>query len=264
VCRRVWTGVQGGEDPYFTQARVTEIVKEIRKQYPDCAITLSLGEWTKEAYQDFFNAGADRYLLRHETASEELYGKLHPDSDFHERRRCLNDLKDIGYQTGAGFMIGLKGQTHADIVKDLLFLKELQPHMVGIGPFIPHRETPLGAESAGGLEITLILLSIVRLMLPEVLMPATTALGTIDKTGREKGYRAGANVIMPNLTPPAEKSKYLLYEGKGAVDDSPSKCLEDLRRKTVEAGFVLDMQVGDHVSWNRSNKNDNVESKESE
>lgn len=241
--------LQGGEDPYLDEDRIAEIVTSIRSRYPDCAITLSIGEWPKKAYERFFQAGADRYLLRHETATKALYGKIHPDSDFNERRRCLRDLKDIGFQTGAGFMVGIPGQTTADFVRDLLFLKELDPHMVGIGPFIPHKDTPLAGNPAGTVEMTLTLLAMVRLMLPEVLLPATTALGTIDRSGREKAYRAGANVLMPNLTPPGEKSKYLLYEGKAAIDDPPAKCLDDLRRKTEAAGFSLDMQVGDHKSW---------------
>ena len=241
--------LQGGEDPYLNEERIVEIVGTLRARFPDCAITLSIGEWPRSSYEKFFRAGADRYLLRHETASEPLYRSIHPDSGFHERRRCLRDLKEIGFQTGAGFMVGIPGQTTADFVQDLLFLKELQPHMVGIGPFIPHKDTPLAGNPAGTVEKTLILLALVRLMLPEVLLPATTALGTIDPFGREKAYRAGANVLMPNLTPPAEKSKYLLYEGKASVDDPPAKCLDALKQKTEAAGFVLDMQVGDHRGW---------------
>ncbi len=241
--------LQGGEDPYLDEDRISAIVTSIRSKYADCAITLSMGEWPKKSYEKFFQAGADRYLLRHETATRALYEKIHPDSDFNERRRCLLDLKDVGFQTGAGFMVGIPGQTTSDFVDDLLFLKELDPHMVGIGPFIPHKDTPLAGNPAGTVGMTLTLLAMVRLMLPEVLLPATTALGTIDRYGREKAYRAGANVLMPNLTPPAEKSKYLLYEGKAAVDDPPAKCLEDLRRKTEAAGFILDMRVGDHKSW---------------
>lgn len=241
--------LQGGEDPFYDGERIAALVATIRARYPDCAITLSVGEWPQATYQRFFEAGADRYLLRHETATESLYRSIHPDSDFHERRRCLADLKRIGFQTGAGFMVGIPGQTNTDFVNDLLFLKELRPHMVGIGPFIPHKDTPLAGNPAGTVDKTLTLLALVRLLLPDVLLPATTALGTIDPFGREKAYRAGANVIMPNLTPPSEKSKYLLYEGKGAVDDPPTKCLDDLRRKTEAAGFVLDMGIGDHRNW---------------
>ena len=241
--------LQGGEDPFYDGDRVAALVSSIRTRYPDCAITLSLGEWPRATYQRLFEAGADRYLLRHETATETLYHTIHPDSVFSERRRCLRDLREIGFQTGAGFMVGIPGQTNADFVNDLLYLKQLQPHMVGIGPFIPHKDTPLAGNPAGTVDKTLTLLALVRLLLPDVLLPATTALGTIDPFGREKAYRAGANVIMPNLTPPSEKSKYLLYEGKGAVDDPPAKCLDDLRRKTEAAGFVLDMGIGDHNGW---------------
>ena len=241
--------LQGGEDPFYDGERVAALVASIRSRFPDCAITLSLGEWPRATYQRFFEAGADRYLLRHETATESLYHAIHPDSVFSERRRCLRDLKEIGFQTGAGFMVGIPGQTNADLVNDLLYLKKLQPHMVGIGPFIPHPDTPLAGNPAGTVDMTLTLLALVRLLLPQVLLPATTALGTIDPIGREKAYRAGANVIMPNLTPPSEKAKYLLYEGKGAVDDPPAKCLDDLRRKTETAGFVLDMGIGDHMAW---------------
>lgn len=241
--------LQGGEDPYLNESRMLEIIAAIRTMFPDCAITLSIGEWSKTSYVKFFQAGADRYLLRHETASRALYGKIHPDGDFDGRRGCLRDLKDIGFQTGAGFMVGLPGQTTADFVQDLLFLKELDPHMVGIGPFIPHKDTPLVGNPAGTVDKTLTLLAMVRLLLPEVLLPATTALGTIDPFGREKAYSAGANVIMPNLTPTTEKYKYTLYEGKAAIDDPPAKCLDDLRKKTETAGFVLDMQVGDHRRW---------------
>lgn len=241
--------LQGGEDPGMTADRVVEVVKAIRTKYPDCAITLSIGEWAKADYQRFYEAGADRYLLRHETASEKLYQELHPDMDFHNRRRCLRDLKEIGFQTGAGFMVGLPNQTLADRVLDLRFVKELDPHMVGIGPFIPHKDTPLANETGGTLVDTLDMVALVRLLLPKALLPATTALGSIDPQGRELGLKAGANVVMPNLTPTKERSKYLLYDGKICTGDEAAECRQCIEGRINRAGFEMDMQVGDHPDF---------------
>lgn len=243
--------LQGGEDPYFTDEVLVDIVSTIKKELPDCAITLSVGERSFDSYKALFDAGADRYLLRHETASKSLYESLHPHMSFDNRRRCLRDLKTIGYQVGAGFMIGLPNQTDEDLVEDLLFLKDLDPHMIGIGPFIPHCDTPLGDKSGGTIDKTVILLSMIRLMLPDVLLPATTALGTLHPTGRERGLKAGANVVMPNLSPISVREKYALYNGKICTGDEAAECRGCIQRRIENAGFSLDLSRGDHIKWRR-------------
>lgn len=243
--------LQGGEDPYFTDDKIVEILKGIKEKFKECAVTLSIGEKSYESYKKFYDAGADRYLLRHETASKVLYEKLHPGMNFENRRRCLRDLKNIGYQVGAGFIIGLPGQTNEDFVKDLLFLKELEPHMVGIGPFIPQCDTPLGNEKGGTVEVTVLMLSIIRLLLPQVLLPATTALGTIDPMGREMGLKAGANVIMPNLSPIGIRKKYALYDGKVCTGDEGAEYKIAIKNKIENIGFTLDMSRGDNDLWRR-------------
>jgi len=239
--------LQGGEDPYYTDERMVDLIETIKKTYSDCALTLSIGEKTYDSYLSFYHAGADRYLLRHETNSRQLYEELHPDMSYDERIRCLMDLKNIGFQVGAGFMVGLPNQTNADFVNDLRFLKELQPHMVGIGPFIPQQDTPLRDEAQGDLETTCILLSVIRLLLPKVLLPATTALGSISPLGREKGLKAGANVVMPNLSPTDVRDKYLLYDGKICTGDEAAHCRGCIERRISSAGFSVDMGRGDHV-----------------
>ncbi|ATW28740.1 [FeFe] hydrogenase H-cluster radical SAM maturase HydE [Candidatus Formimonas warabiya] len=244
--------LQGGEDVFFTDERMEEIITRIKAGFPLCAVTLSLGEKPFASYEKYFQAGADRYLLRHETASPALYRRLHPPGMRLEHRiQCLKNLKKIGYQVGAGFMVGLPGQTNADFVEDLYFLQELQPHMIGIGPFIPHKDTPLAGEKAGTVEATLVLLSLIRLLLPEVLLPATTALGTIDPTGREKGLKAGANVVMPNLSPGEVREKYALYDGKICTGEEAAECLHCIQSRIARAGFLADMSRGDHPSWER-------------
>ena len=216
--------LQGGEDGWFTDERMADIIRAIRATYPDCAITLSIGERSYESYRLFREAGADRYLLRHETADEEHYGKLHPQSmSLAVRKMCLYDLKLLGYQAGAGFMVGSPGQTVECLGKDLAFLKELQPHMVGIGPFIPHHETRFAKEPAGSVELTLFLLSVIRILLPKVLLPATTALGTLDQEGRIRGLAAGANVVMPNLSPLKNRKQYDLYDNKISMDEEAAE-----------------------------------------
>jgi len=239
--------LQGGEDPYYKDEDIVDIVTSIKANHPECAITLSIGEKPKASYQKYKDAGVDRYLLRHETNTKEIYEKLHPGMSYEERQRCLKDLKDIGFQVGAGFMVGLPGQKNEDYVNDLLFLKELNPHMVGIGPFIPQSDTPLAAEEGGTLEMTCILLSMVRLLLPKVLLPATTALGSLDSTGREKGLKAGGNVVMPNLSPTNVRDKYLLYDGKICTGDEAAHCRGCIERRINAAGFVVDMSRGDHL-----------------
>lgn len=244
--------LQGGEDPYYTDEKLVEMIKAIKKNFPDCAITMSIGERSRESYEKMFEAGADRYLLRHETASKALYESLHPNMSFENRRECLNMLKEIGFQVGAGFMVGLPGQTNAHLVEDLRFLKTLKPHMVGIGPFIPHQSTPLHEANGGTVEQTVTLLAIVRLLLPEVLLPATTALGSLDNLGREKGIKAGANVVMPNLSPTDVRAKYMLYDGKICTGDEAAECRKCIEGRITRAGFSIDMSRGDHTEWRRA------------
>lgn len=243
--------LQGGEDPYFSDDIIVDIINKIKNYFPSCAVTLSIGEKSCDSYKRYFDAGADRYLLRHETASKKLYENLHPNMSFENRIECLYNLKKIGYQVGAGFMIGLPNQTNEDFVKDLMFLKELEPQMVGIGPFIPHKDTPLSDKKAGDLNTTLVLLSIIRLLLPKVLLPSTTALGTINPRGRELGLLAGANVVMPNLSPIEVREKYSLYDGKICTGEEAAECLVCLKNRIEIVGFEADMGRGDNIDWKR-------------
>lgn len=238
--------LQGGEDPYYTDERMTEIIRSIRRAYPDCAITLSIGEKSYESYKLFKEAGANRYLLRHETASDELYQQLHPEEMLlSHRKKCLYDLKSLGYQVGAGFMVGSPGQKTEHLAEDLVFLKELQPQMVGIGPFIPHHETKFANEAAGSVELTLFLLSVIRILLPKALLPATTALGTMDPRGREKGLEAGANVVMPNLSPVKNRKQYDLYDNKICTGEEAAECRGCLERRVTSVGYRLVAERGD-------------------
>lgn len=238
--------LQGGEDPYFTDDRICKLIKKIKKIYEDCAITLSIGEKSRASYERYFEAGADRYLLRHETANECHYRKLHPaELSLENRKRCLWNLKEIGYQVGAGFMVGSPGQTMETLYEDMRFIKELEPHMVGIGPFIPQHSTPFKGEKAGTLEETLKLLSIIRLIHPKVLLPATTALGTIHPMGREKGILAGANVVMPNLSPVSVRKKYELYDNKICTGDEAAECKNCLQSRMEKIGYTIPVDRGD-------------------
>jgi len=239
--------LQGGEDGYYTDDKVVDIVESIKRTYPDCAVTLSLGEKPYETYKKYYEAGADRYLLRHETATEDHYGKLHPQGmTFKRRKQCLYDLKEIGFQVGAGFMVGSPSQTIENIADDLLFLKQLNPHMVGIGPFIPHHDTAFAKEKPGTLEATLLMLALTRLLLPKVLLPATTALGTIDSLGREMGLEAGANVVMPNLSPKDVRKDYSLYDDKVSSGDEAAESMNAIADKIIKAGFTPDFSRGDY------------------
>jgi len=225
-------------------------VQTIKERYPDSAVTLSLGERSPASYKLLKEAGADRYLLRHETASEEHYQMLHPnDMNLTNRKNCLYELKKLGYQVGAGFMVGSPYQTYEDIAEDLIFLRELLPEMVGIGPFIPQKDTPFAHEKAGSIDLTLILLAMVRLLLPSALIPATTAIGTLDSLGREKALAAGANVVMPNLSPIAVREKYLLYDNKICTGEEASECCACLEKRIKSAGFEMDYARGDHKNW---------------
>lgn len=244
--------LQGGEDGYYTDERLEEIIKEIKEKHPDCALTLSLGERSRKSYELFYQAGADRYLLRHETADAGHYQRLHPEEMSYEHRmNCLKELKAIGYQVGCGFMVGSPGQTEETLAEDMLFIQGFQPHMVGIGPFVPHHETPFGREPGGTVEDTLYLLSLIRILEPTVLLPATTALGTIDPRGREKGILAGANVVMPNLSPTNVRKKYELYDNKICTGDEAAECRSCLsnRMKTIDCELVT--HRGDAPGWNR-------------
>lgn len=238
--------LQGGEDPGMTPAWVAELVRSIKDRWPDCAVTLSLGEQERDVYQLWFDAGADRYLLRHETADPVHYGMLHPPVlSLAHRMNCLRHLKEIGYQVGAGFMVGSPGQTAETLARDFCFLQQLQPQMVGIGPFIPQKDTPFAHQPPGTLEDTLILLALVRLTLPKVLLPATTALGTIHPQGRELGIRAGANVVMPNLSPPAARDKYTLYDNKLCTGEEAAEHLAGLKKRLAAIGCTVAVGRGD-------------------
>lgn len=241
--------LQGGEDPHFSDTRVSGLVKLIKSRYPNSAITLSLGEKSLETYRLFKQAGVDRYLLRHETANRALYTVMHPQMSYDNRRRCLNDIKAVGMQTGAGFLVGLPNQTTAHYVEDLLFLKTLQPAMIGIGPFMPHDKTPLKNQPAGNVDTVLIMLALTRLLLPKVLLPSTTALGSVDPIGREKALLLGANVLMPNLSPGDYRAHYEIYQNKvfSGIEAAQSKAL--LIEKVEAIGLSVDMGRGDHVDW---------------
>lgn len=238
--------LQGGEDPYFTDARLCDIVSSIRKNYPDCAITLSVGEKPRESYQAYFDAGASRYLLRHETADAAHYGMLHPaELSAQNRQECLFHLKEIGYQVGSGFMVGSPYQTTENLIADLRFLQKLQPDMIGIGPYITHAETPFADQKSGTLELTLRLVAVLRLLFPYALLPATTALGTIHPEGRELGLKAGANVVMPNLSPTGVRSLYELYENKICTGEEAAQCRGCLEQRVKRAGYEIVTARGD-------------------
>ena len=239
--------LQGGEDGWFTDERMCAIVREIKEKWPDCAVTLSLGERSRESYQAMFDAGADRYLLRHETADEDHYALLHPASQtLANRLRCLRDLKDIGYQTGCGIMVGSPGQTPATLAKDMIFMQEFRPQMVGVGPFLPHKDTPFRGEKPGSVELTLFVLALCRLVLPGVLLPATTALGTAEADGRVRGVLAGCNVIMPNLSPASVRKKYMLYDNKAGSDLTASEGVALLRGQMEAIGYGVVIGRGDY------------------
>ena len=238
--------LQGGEDPYYTDERICHIVAAIRAQHPDCAITLSIGEKERASYQAYFDAGANRYLLRHETADAEHYAKLHPASmSLANRKRCLFDLKEIGYQVGSGFMVGSPFQTPENLLADLRFLQELMPDMIGIGPYITHEQTPFAQQKSGTAEQTLRLLSMLRLMFPYALLPSTTALGTIHPQGRELGLKAGGNVVMPNLSPVNVRKLYELYENKICTGEEAAQCRSCLEARVRMAGYEIVTDRGD-------------------
>lgn len=241
--------LQGGEDGHYTDEVLTDIVRTIRSRFPDCAITLSIGERSYDSYRQLYEAGADRYLLRHETYDPQHYGKLHPETlTAGHRQQCLRNLREIGYQVGTGFMVGSPWQTPENLADDMLFLKELNPQMVGIGPFIPHHDTPFADQPAGTLDLTLFMLGLIRLMLPKVLLPSTTALGTIAPDGREKGILSGANVVMPNLSPTDVRKDYLLYDNKICTGDEAAECRNCLERRMNSIGYNVAVARGDSLN----------------
>ncbi|MBQ9227280.1 MAG: [Eubacterium sp.] len=239
--------IQGGEDAYYSDEMLCEAVSNIKRRHPDCAVTLSLGERSTESYRRLKEAGADRYLLRHETANPVHYKRLHPPAmHFENRLRCINDLKALGYQVGIGFMVGSPFQTEKDLAGELLFIKNIAPQMVGIGPFISHKDTPFKHFENGSAELTTFLLSLIRLTLPSVLLPATTALGTIDPLGREKGIAAGANVLMPNLSPVGVRKKYMLYDNKICTGEEAAQCIVCLKKRIAKTGCEIVTDKGDY------------------
>lgn len=241
--------LQGGEDGYFTDARMTALISAIKSRYPDCALTLSVGERSYESYRAFYEAGADRYLLRHETYNAAHYSRLHPAVlSAGARQQCLWDLKEIGYQVGTGFMVGSPFQTSEHLAEDMLFIQKLNPQMVGIGPFIPHHDTPFKEFSPGTLELTLFMLGLIRLMIPKVLLPSTTALGTIAPDGREQGILAGANVVMPNLSPQDVRKNYLLYDNKICTDSEAAEGLKLLKVQMQSIGYEITVSRGDSLN----------------
>lgn len=238
--------LQGGEDSFFSDERLVKLISEIKKQHKDCAVTLSLGERNRKSYERLRNAGADRYLLRHETADQVHYEKIHPkDMFFENRMACLKNLKEIGYQVGCGFMVGSPYQTSETLAKDLKFIEEFSPDMCGIGPFIPHKDTPFAKKPSGTLQTTCYLLSIIRLIKPNILLPATTALGTIYQKGREMGILAGANVVMPNLSPVSVRKKYELYDGKICTGEESAQCKGCIEKRMEQIGYEFVVDRGD-------------------
>jgi biotin synthase len=245
--------IQSGEDSYYSDKLIIEMLGLIKDKFPEVRITLSLGERSRDSYQKLYDAGADRYLLRHETASRRLYEHVHPDfMSFDNRRNCLNNLKEIGYQVGAGFMVGLPTQTDKDLVEDLIFLKELEPEMVGIGPYLCHEDTELKGNESGTLEETLVMVALTRLLLPKALLPATTALGSLHKIGREKALKSGANVMMPNISPTENRAKYEIYQNKICITDTSDQCRNCIEARIVGVGHEIDLGVGDYIDFERN------------
>ena len=238
--------MQGGEDAFYSDDRLCEIISEIKNKYPDCAVTLSLGERSYDSYKRLYLAGADRYLLRHETADAEHYSRLHQkELSIDTRMTALKNLKDIGYQVGCGFMVGSPYQTSLTLAKDLKLIDDFKPQMCGIGPFIPHKATPFSNESAGSVDFTCYLLSVIRLIHPKILLPATTALGSIEENGREKGIMAGANVVMPNLSPYDNRKKYELYDNKLFGSAESAQAIDDLKKRMSAIGYEIVVDRGD-------------------
>ncbi|MDF2922705.1 MAG: iron-only hydrogenase maturation protein HydE [Paenibacillaceae bacterium] len=241
--------LQSGEDFWYTEERLLQILQLVKGAYPEVAITLSIGERSRATYEALYKGGAERFLLRHETASRELYEQLHPSMSYDNRMECLHTLKEIGYQVGAGFMVGLPGQTVSHLAEDLDFLHRFQPDMIGIGPFIPHSDTPLKGAKGGTVEDTLVMVAMTRLLVPKANLPATTAMGSLDPQGRERAIKAGANVVMPNLSPTSVREKYALYENKICTGDEAAHCRSCIEMRIKVSGFDVDMGRGDSLNW---------------
>ncbi len=240
--------LQGGEDPCYTAEFVADVVSNIKKDYPGCAVTLSFGEQEYETYRLWRDAGADRYLLRHETADKEHYARLHPgEMDYDNRVKCLYNLKELGYQVGSGFMVGSPYQTLYNLADDIIFLSKLEPHMIGIGPFVPHSDTPFADKSQGTLTQTLVMISILRVLFKKALIPSTTSLGTIAHDGREQGFLYGANVVMPNLSPVGVRKKYMLYDNKICTGEESAQCISCLEKRVQAVGYRLTVDRGDYM-----------------
>lgn len=238
--------LQGGEDPFFTDEKLIEIVQKIKEKYPHKAITLSVGERTDESYLKLKKNGVDRYLLRHETATKSHYEQLHPGNlTLENRLECLRKLKQAGFQTGAGFMVGSPFQNDEHLANDLLLLKELQPEMVGIGPFIHHNDTPFKDFSDGSVRKTVLMVALTRLLLPKALIPSTTALASLNQDGRKMALLSGANVVMPNLTPAGNRKKYLLYQNKISAGEETAECFHQLKEEIESIGLKMDLFRGD-------------------
>ena len=251
--------LQGGEDPCIDDEEMVSVISAIHDGFGDCAITLSIGERSHDSYLRYFEAGAERYLLRHETADPWNYARLHPgELSLQRRMDCLWDLKRIGYQVGTGFMVGSPGQNAETLAEDMLFIEKLAPHMIGIGPFVPHHATPFADKKAGTAEQTLVCISLLRLMLPQALIPATTALGTIEADGRERGILAGANVVMPNLSPLSYRKKYELYDHKICTGEEAAECRDCLELRMEAIGYTLAVSRGDHPLMKKGKGNNNV------
>ena len=238
--------LQGGEDTFFTDKVLCGIVSAITERHPDCSVTLSAGERGLTSYKQLRAAGARRYLLRHESASPSHFARLHPvRQTLARRKRALYALKEAGFHVGAGFMVGTPGQTASDLAEDMLFLKEFRPHMVGIGPFMPHTDTPLAHAAAGGTGQTLLMVALTRLLLPQAMIPATTALASAHANGRICGLDAGANVVMPNISPMETRAAYRIYDGKKSFGTETAEGLAALQSELVAHGYRASLTRGD-------------------
>lgn len=234
--------LQSGEDENFDVATMQRIIREIKAM--DMALTLSVGEKTKEEYAAYREAGADRYLLRIETTDKQLYEKLDPGMSFDNRKRCLRDLKELGFEVGTGCMVGLPGQTLESLADDILFFKEIDADMIGIGPFIPNADTPLSEEKGGTFTLSLKVMAITRLLLPDINIPATTAMESLDHNGRVIALGSGANVVMPNVTEGDYRKWYALYPGKICINDTPAHCRSCITGKIGGIGRKVSSECG--------------------
>lgn len=236
--------LQSGEDSYFSAERMCKIIKEIKNF--DLALTLSIGEKTYEEYKAYKEAGADRYLLRIETTDEKLYKQMHPNMSFENRIRCLKDLKILGYEVGSGCLVGLPNQTLESLADDILFFKEIDADMIGIGPFIPNPNTPLSSEKGGAFELALKVMALTRILMPTINIPATTAMETLNPNGRIIALQSGANVVMPNVTEGDYRKKYEIYPGKICINDTPNHCRNCIEGKIKSIGRTISIDYGFH------------------